>query len=338
MKKSIPMIGIVGAGAWGTALAQMAAVAGNQVNIFCRNKAVTQEINSFHSNKKYLGDRKLSADISAIDISKNLDIAMFSRCDLLILAVPAQATRGFLRALGSKNKPPMPVVLTAKGFERQTLALQSQILQQEWEQAIPLILSGPSFAVDVAAKKPTAITLAAQNAAVLQMVAKKLASKTFRPYSSNDPKGVELCGGLKNIYALASGAIEGADLGLSARSAFISRAVIEMGRIVAAMGGKTASVNGLAGVGDLVLSCTSDQSRNYRFGVELGKGKSVDQIMDQGLGLAEGVASTSVAHRMVEQGNIEAPLVGAINQLLGGEENISHIVEQLMTRPLKSEG
>ncbi|MCF6325986.1 MAG: NAD(P)-dependent glycerol-3-phosphate dehydrogenase [Devosiaceae bacterium] len=326
-------VGIIGAGAWGTALAQAAASAGNQVMIIGRDEKIVSQINDFHCNKKYLGEQQL---ISAITASAGF--SSLKSCELIILAVPAQKTRTLLKALPQNIKCKMPVVLTAKGFEKETLALQSQILEDEWPKAIAMMLSGPSFAVDVAAQKPTAITLASIDARALNHVGKILASASFRPYFSTDPKGVELCGGLKNIYALACGAIEGAGLGLSARSAFISRATIEMGRIVEGFGGERATISALAGIGDLVLSCTSEQSRNYRYGIELGKGKFLAEILDQSIGLVEGVASTAVAHKMVCEAKIDAPLVKAVNHLLNGDVDISTIVEQLMTRPLKSEG
>jgi len=326
-------VGIIGAGAWGTALAQAAASAGNQVMIIGRDEKTVREINDFHRNEKYLGEQQLLPAISA-----GLDFLSLKSCDLVILAVPAQKTRKLLRVLPLEVKSKMPVVLTAKGFEKETLALQSQILEDEWPEAVALILSGPSFAVDVAAQKPTAITLASIDEGALNQVGKTLASASFRPYFSTDLYGVELCGGLKNIYALACGAIEGAGLGFSARSAFISRAMVEMGRIVEGFGGKVETINALAGIGDLVLSCTSEQSRNYKFGIELGKGKLLAEILNEGIGLAEGVASTAVAHKMVCEAKIDAPLVKAVNHLLDGDVDISSIVEQLMTRPLKSEG
>lgn len=326
-------VGVIGAGAWGTALAQAAASAGNQVLLIGRDEKIVGEINEFHRNKKYLSDQPLLPVISA-----GVDFLTLISCDLVILAVPAQKTRTLLKSLPKSIKSKKPVVLTAKGFERKTLALQSQVLEEEWPDAEALTLSGPSFAIDVAAQKPTAITLASINEKALNYVGQTLASASFRPYFSTDPKGVELCGGLKNIYALACGAIEGAGLGLSARSAFIARAMVEMGRIVEGFGGERATINTLAGIGDLVLSCTSEQSRNYRYGIELGKGKLLAEILDQNIGLAEGVASTAVAHKMVCEAKIDAPLVKAVNHLLDGDVDISTIVEQLMTRPLKPEG
>lgn len=331
---------IIGSGAWGTALAQMltqskiiANLAETTISLICRDKNVANEINSIHTNSKYLGPHILSKQIAA---HSNLD--PLNSADFIILALPAQATRDFLKAIPNNLKKSIPVILTAKGFEENSLALQSQILHEEWENAIPVILSGPSFAIDVVQNKPTAVSLASADTQTLTKLAQLISSDSFRPYISNDPKGVQLCGGLKNVYALASGAIEGAELGLSSRSAFIARALAEMTQLVVALGGEASSVNGLAGIGDLALSCTSEQSRNYRFGIELGRGRKISQIYTSGLGLAEGVRTAPVALALSEKAHIDTPLIKATNHLLAGNIKIDKLVETLMTRPLKTEG
>lgn len=324
---------IIGGGAWGTALAQMLAQSKTTISLVCRTKTIADEINLTHTNSKYLGDHPLSKSIIA-----DCDLASLQGADFAILALPAQATRAFIKNIPDELKISMPVILTAKGFEENSLALQSQILCEEWSNAIPLILSGPSFAVDVVQNKPTAVSLASPNTQTLTKLAQQISSDSFRPYISSDTTGVQLCGGLKNVYALACGAIEGAELGLSARSAFIARALAEMTQLVVALGGKASSVSGLAGIGDLALSCTSEQSRNYRFGVELGRGNKISQIYASGLGLAEGVRTTPVALALAEKSQIDAPLIKATNHLLEGNIKIDKLVETLMTRPLKTEG
>ncbi len=331
---------VIGSGAWGTALAQMLAqprttanYTNPQINLVCRDKNIANEINSTHTNSKYLGAHLLAKQIIA-----HSDLTSLNDANFIILALPAQATRDFLKTIPNSLKKSIPVILTAKGFEEDTLALQSPILCEEWENAIPVILSGPSFAIDVVQNKPTAVSLASTNTQTLSELAQLISSDSFRPYISSDPKGVQLCGGLKNVYALASGAIEGAKLGLSARSAFIARALAEMTQLVVALGGDASSVSGLAGIGDLALSCTSEQSRNYRFGIELGKGKKVRQIYASGLGLAEGVSTAPVALALAEKAHIDTPLIKATNHLLAGNIKIVKLVETLMTRPLKTEG
>ncbi len=330
---AINKVCIICAGAWGTALAETGAKAGNDVVLIGRDEKLVEEICTRHTNSKYLKEQKLSPRISA-----STDIGVLQQATLVVLAVPAQTTRQVIKAIAPALKQDLPVVITAKGFEKTTLALQSEIVKQHWPQAKILVLSGPSFAVDVAASRPTAVTLAANESKLARQVAQRLASDSFRPYVSNDPKGVELAGGLKNVYALACGAVEGAGLGLSARSALIARAHAEMGRILAEMGAKEPTMGGLAGLGDLALSCTSPQSRNYRFGIELGRGQSVKTITKAGIGLAEGVATAPVALELARQGGVDAPLIAAVNHLLAREMKIADIVRQLMNRPLKTEG
>jgi glycerol-3-phosphate dehydrogenase (NAD(P)+) len=229
------------------------------------------------------------------------------------------------------------VVLSAKGLETGTLDRQSEILADMAPDAVPYVLSGPSFAVDVAAGRPTAVTLAGDDAGDTSMLAAALAGPSFRPYAADDRIGVEIAGALKNVYALACGAIEGAELGASARSALIARAFAEMARMVSAMGGSASTLTGLAGLGDLTLTCTSVQSRNYQFGMALGRGLSVETIMANGAKLAEGVSTTPVADALARSLDVDAPLIQAVHAVLSGKADIATIVAGLMSRPLKRE-
>jgi glycerol-3-phosphate dehydrogenase (NAD(P)+) len=317
---AIEHVAVIGAGAWGTALAQAAAMAGRKVTLIARDRAVIEEINTAHTNSRHLGAALLSPHIAA---TARLDSA-----DLAILAVPAQASRAALRALAISG----PVVLTAKGLEHGTLKRQSEILAETAPGAIPYVLSGPSFAADVAAGRPTAVTLAGDDLVATDIIAAALAGPSFRPYAAGDRIGVELAGALKNVYALAAGAVEGAGLGASARSSLIARAYAELARIVEALGGHASTLTGLAGLGDLTLSCTSQQSRNYRAGIAYGRG----QAPEPGL-LAEGVLTAPVAQLLARRANIDAPLIDAVNLLLGGSAKIETIVAGLMSRPLKRE-
>jgi len=242
--------------------------------------------------------------------------------------VPAQASRAALAGLVLDG---LTVVLTAKGLEAGTLRRQSEILAEVAPRAIPFVLSGPSFAVDVAAGRPTAVTLAGDDNAATEAVAAALAGPSFRPYAAGDRVGVELAGALKNIYALAAGAVDGAQLGASARAGLIARAFAELSRIIPALGGKAETLTGLAGLGDLTLSCTSEQSRNYRHGVALGRGEP------QPASLAEGVFTAPVAQMLARQHGIDAPLIDAVNLLLAGSVPIHDILSGLMSRPLKRE-
>jgi glycerol-3-phosphate dehydrogenase (NAD(P)+) len=324
---------VIGAGAWGTALSQAAAMAGREVTLFARDRATASEINRTHRNSTYLGDQPLSPRIVAQAHAGGL-----SDADIVLVVVPAQQTRSVLEAIGGEALAGKPVVLCAKGLERGTLDRQSQILADVTPDAIPLVLSGPSFAADVASGRPTAVTLAGSHRDVTDKVAQALAGPGFRPYAAGDLMGVELAGALKNIYALASGAVEGADLGFSARAALIARAFAEMTRLVTAMGGNAATLTGLAGLGDLTLTCTTAQSRNYMFGLALGRGDSVETIKAHGAKLAEGLSTAPVAMALARKYGVDAPLIGAVNLLLEQSLDINEIVAGLMSRPLKREG
>jgi glycerol-3-phosphate dehydrogenase (NAD(P)+) len=318
-------VAVVGAGAWGTALAQAAAMAGRDVTLVARDPALAAEINGRHTNAAYLGDIRLSAQITG---ATEFD----GGADFVVMAVPAQATRGVLVALGATPLAGKPVILTAKGLEAQSLKRQSEVLAVVAPDAVPFVLSGPSFAADVAAGRPTAVTLAGDDAQQASELAVALAGPSFRPYAADDRIGVELAGALKNIYALACGAVEGAGLGASARAALLARGFAEMTRVVVAMGGSAQTLTGLAGLGDLTLSCTSVQSRNYRTGIAFGRGEP-----PTGIGLAEGVATAPVALGLARQLEIDVPLIEAVNSLLTGKASIAEIVQGLMSRPLKRE-
>ena len=320
---------VVGGGAWGTALAQAAAMAGRDVSLMVRDAAQMDEINISHTNQAYLAGQRLHERVTARTVA--------APADIFILAVPAQASRAALAALDMDLLAGRPVILSAKGLETGTLDRQSEILADMAPLAVPYVLSGPSFASDVAAGRPTAVTLAGDDADQTSTLAAALAGPSFRPYASDDRIGVEIAGALKNVYALACGAIEGANLGASARSALIARAFAEMARMVSAMGGSTSTLTGLAGLGDLTLTCTSVQSRNYQFGMDLGRGRSVDQIMLSGAKLAEGVATTPVADALARSLDVDAPLIAAVQTVLSGHADIATVVTGLMARPLKRE-
>lgn len=326
-------IAVVGAGSWGAALAQACVRAGHDVFLIGRDSAAANEINTHHTLSAYLGDIPLDPSLTA-----HTDFDPITKAEIVLMVVPAQATRQTLAAIGADRLAGKPVILCAKGFEAGGNRRQSEILAELAPQAEPMVLSGPSFARDVAAGRPTAVTLAGRDIGAAEAMAGVLHSASFRPYASDDIVGVELAGGLKNVYALGSGAIDGAGLGLSARSAFLARAFAELGRLIGALGGTEATLGGLAGIGDLALSCTSNASRNYAFGMALGEGGTVDAIRASGLGLAEGVYTAPVAHAMAKAKGIDAPLIGAVNHLLAGDTPIGAIVETLMARPLKREG
>lgn len=328
-ERGLDSVSVVGAGAWGTALAQAAARAGRAVSLCGRDSQVVAEINSRHTSTRHLGDAPLDPAIVAR--------IGFTPADIVIMAVPAQQTRAALAEIGGAALDGVPVVLSAKGLEQETLRRQSEILHEIAPGAVGYVLSGPSFAADVARGRPTAVTLAGDIAERTSELAAALAGPSFRPYAADDRIGVEIAGGLKNVYALACGAVEGAGLGASARAALIARAYAEMARFVVKLGGSASTLTGLAGLGDLTLSCTSTQSRNYAFGVGLGQGGSVAAIRAGGAPLAEGVMTTPAAAALAHRLGVEVPLIDAVAALLGGKAAIAEIVAGLMSRPLKRE-
>jgi glycerol-3-phosphate dehydrogenase (NAD(P)+) len=323
---------VVGAGAWGVALAHAAAMGGNKVTLCGRDPSVVEKINAERVNPQYPDLAKVHQNVTAQVGYKGIDDVQS-----LLMVVPAQITRQAILDIGAEQLDGKNIILCAKGLEQQTLKRQSEIVAELVPQAAPFALSGPSFAIDVAQSKPTAVTLAGPTLEAARQIVDLLAGPTFRPYSSDDLIGVELAGALKNVYALGAGAVEGAGLGFSARSSLIARGFAEMGRLVEALGGQSATLNGLAGLGDLTMSCTARESRNYEFGFRLGGGETVQEILDSGAKLAEGVFSTPVSLKLAQEHGVDAPIVGAVNALLEGKANIETLVSQLMARPLRSE-
>lgn len=326
---ALETVAVLGGGAWGTALAQAAAMAGRSVTLVLRNQAQADALNATHINQTALPGQSLLETITA-----SVEPV---QADIFILAVPAQATRTLLTSLDPQLLAGKPVVLSAKGLEAGTLARQSEILADMAPDAIGYVLSGPSFAGDVAAGRPTAVTLAGDDANSTSDLAIALAGPSFRPYAADDRIGVEIAGALKNVYALACGAVEGANLGASARSALIARGYAEMARMVHALGGSAHTLTGLAGLGDLTLTCTSVQSRNYQFGMALGAGRKTADILAGGAKLAEGVATAPVAAALAASLDVDAPLIHAVDAFVAGRADIATIVAGLMSRPLKRE-
>lgn len=322
-------VAVIGGGAWGTALAQASAMAGRSVQLVVRHPEQAAAINATHANPTALPGVPLLDTILAT--------TQMQAADIVILAVPAQSTRTLLTTLDPELLAGKAVILSAKGLETGTLARQSEILADMAPDAIGFVLSGPSFAADVARGRPTAVTLAGDDANQTSDLAVALAGPSFRPYAADDRIGVEIAGALKNVYALACGAVEGADLGASARSALIARGYAEMARMVSAMGGSAHTLTGLAGLGDLTLTCTSVQSRNYQFGMALGAGRSTADILAGGAKLAEGVATAPVAAALARSLAIDVPLVDAVDAVVAGRADIATIVAGLMSRPLKRE-
>lgn len=321
-------IAVLGGGAWGTALAQAQRAADNDVRLWLRDPDIVAMIGRDHENRRYLPGIRLDTRLAATgDIAHAL-----AGADCVLVATPAQALRAALELLAPHFAVAVPVVLCCKGIERTSGARPSQIA----ESAIPgrpvAVLSGPSFAVDVARGLPTAVTLAAKEDALARDLSLMLSSRQFRCYSSDDIAGVEAGGALKNVLAIAAGIVMGRGLGSSAQAALITRGFVELRRIAAALGAVPETVMGLSGLGDLILTCSSEKSRNFAYGMALGRGDPV-----QDLPLAEGAATAGIAARIARDHAIDAPIINAVGRILDGDIAIDAAIEELLNRPLRPE-
>lgn len=320
-------IGVVGAGAWGTALALAAARAGNSVRLWARDAEQVAAMRATGENSRALPGVPLPDAIQPTDeLGWALDGA-----EAVLVVTPAQTLRTVLPRLAPWLGAHTPVVLCAKGIERDTGLLPSQVAEGILSQPV-LALSGPSFASDVGRGLPTAVVIAARDEPLATDAARLMSSSTFRPYSTDDLLGVEAGGALKNVFAIAAGAVAGAGLGASASAAMVTRGFVELRRLSAALGGRPETAMGLSGLGDLLLTCSSVQSRNFLYGTALGRGESL-----AGLPLAEGVPTAGIATRLAAERGVEAPIVSAVAAILAGHLTIGDAVEALMSRPLKSE-
>lgn len=319
---------VVGGGAWGTALALTAARAGHETRLWARDAETVRAIVERRENPRYLPGIRFD---EPIDATGKLDRAL-DGVDCVLVATPAQSLRQMLAALREQVTPNVPLVLCAKGIERETGRLMSDIAAEILPESPVAALSGPSFAADVARGLPTAVTVAADAADRASQLAEFLSAPHFRCYSSDDLIGVEVGGALKNVMAIATGAAAGAGLGASAQAALVTRGFVELRRIAESLGARPETLFGLSGLGDLVLTCSSPQSRNFAYGMALGRGESLDDRP-----LAEGVATAGIAARIARERGIAAPITNAVEAILAGRMSINQAVEALMSRPLKSE-
>jgi glycerol-3-phosphate dehydrogenase (NAD(P)+) len=321
-------IAVLGGGAWGTALASSARRAGNSVRIWARDLETVEAINERRENHRYLPGMKLAEGIVATTSLAHATAA----ADIVLAATPAQSLRDMLSSAAGKVAADVPVVLCAKGIERDTGRLLSAVAEEILPENPIAALSGPSFATDVARGLPTAVVVAARDGDLAAELAAHLSAPQFRCYSSDDLTGVEIGGALKNVLAIGAGAVVGSGLGASAQAAMVTRGFVELRRIGAAFGAQPETLMGLSGLGDLVLTCGSGQSRNFAYGLALGKGENL-----AGRPLAEGVATAAIAATIARDRDIEAPIVDAVDRILAGEIAIKDAVAELMSRPLKSE-
>jgi len=320
-------VGVIGAGAWGTALAGVAARAGREVVLFARNPESAAAIESTRVNPK-LADVPLVASIRVTN-----DIALASAADIILVATPAQQLRAAVTALAPHLIKATPVIACAKGIERGSHKFMTEVIAESAPQAIAAILSGPSFADDVARGLPTAVTLAAKDEALASSLVRALGSATFRPYHTSDVRGVEIGGAAKNVLAIAAGIVAGRKLGASAQAALTTRGFSELMRLGRACGARSETMSGLSGLGDLILTCSSAQSRNLALGIALGRGERPAAGK-----LAEGEFTAPVLIELAASQNVDMPVSNAVAAILSGAVTIDEAIESLLTRPFKAEG
>ena len=324
-------IGVLGGGAWGTALAEVSVRAGRKVTLWEYDEELAIALKSTRTSK-FLPRHRIHDDINVTS-----DLKEAVRADAILVVVPAQALRSVAKALQPLLGKGVPVIACAKGIERGTGKFMTEIIAECAPQAEPAILSGPSFASDVARGMPTAVTLAANDEKLAASLSEALGSRGFRPYQSTDVRGVEIGGAAKNVLAIAAGIVAGRGLGNSASAALTTRGFAELVRFGRAFGARPETMMGLSGLGDLILTCSSPQSRNYSFGVNLGRGHKPDEI-EATTGLAEGAYTAEILSEMARKKDIEMPIAGAVAALVGKRMNIDEAIESLLNRPVGAEG
>jgi glycerol-3-phosphate dehydrogenase (NAD(P)+) len=323
---SYKSVGVIGAGAWGTALAGVAARAGRDVVLYARNPESAAQMKITRANPK------LSGALLDPGVDVTSDIAIAANADIVLIATPAQHLREAVTRLDPHLNKATPVIACAKGIERGTHKFMTEVIAETAPDARPAILSGPSFADDVARGFPTAVTLATNDEALARALVQSLGSSTFRPYHTSDVRGVEIGGAAKNVLAIAAGIVVGRKLGASALAALTTRGFAELARLGRAYGARAETLSGLSGLGDLILTCSSPQSRNFALGIALGR----DEPPAPGK-LAEGEFTAPVLIELAASQNVDMPVSNAVAAILAGQMTIDAAIESLLTRPFKAE-
>jgi glycerol-3-phosphate dehydrogenase (NAD(P)+) len=324
--KAFNKVAVIGAGAWGTALAGVAARAGRDVVLYARQPERAAEIAATRANPKLSGAR-LDANVEVTG-----DIARAAAADIILIATPAQNLREAVASLAPHLASATPVVACAKGIERGTHKFMTEVIAETARDAMPAILSGPSFAQDVARGLPTAVTLAAKDEALAGALVQALGSPTFRPYHTTDVRGVEIGGAAKNVLAIAAGIVVGRKFGASAQAALTTRGFSELARLGRACGARSETMAGLSGLGDLILTCSSPQSRNFALGIALGRGERPPSGK-----LAEGEFTAPVLIELAASRQVDMPVSQAVAAILSGATTIDEAIQGLLTRPFKAE-
>jgi glycerol-3-phosphate dehydrogenase (NAD(P)+) len=329
-------VAVIGAGSWGTALAMVAARNRHKVNLWAREPQVASEINRIRRNPLYLSDFELPENISATTTVEDA----IDGADFALLVVPSHAMREMIARLCLHLRSEMVLVSAAKGVENSTLMRMEEVVADVLRESFEpryVALSGPSFALEVAKGDPTAIVAASRNRESSEMIQRCLSSSSFRIYTNTDVAGVELGGAVKNVVAIAAGVVRGLGFGTNAVAAIITRGLSEMTRLAMAQGARAETMAGLAGLGDLVLTCTGELSRNRHVGIELGRGRKLAQILGEMREVAEGVKTTSSIYELGRRLGIEMPITASIYALLYQDKPAHEAAQELMGRPLKRE-
>jgi glycerol-3-phosphate dehydrogenase (NAD(P)+) len=325
----IDSVAVLGGGAWGTALALTAARAGRRTTLWARSIATVNAIRQRRENPKYLAGIVLDAPIAATAQIAEAVVA----ADLLIVAVPAQSVRALLGVVARHAVSAPPLIIAAKGLERGTAKRMTQVAGEAAPKLMAAVLSGPSFALDVARGLPTAVTIAATDERLALALCRALGHGSFRPYAETDVLGVEIGGAVKNVLAIAAGIVAGRQLGASAVAALAARGFAELRRLGEALGARPDTLMGLSGLGDLVLTTSTAQSRNFSYGIAIGEGR------DRGTPhpLAEGIETAAVTRELARRHGVDMPIVEAVTAVLAGAISVDEAMESLMSRPLKRE-
>lgn len=329
---TITSIGVVGGGAWGTALAQTMALAGRRVVLWAHEPETVRDINEGHRNTQYLPEIAVEASIRA-----TVELEEIARQDVILMVPPAQFLRRVAQDLAPHYRKGVPVVICAKGIEQSTGCLLGDALAATIPAVTCAILSGPSFAIDVARGLPTALTIACRDEATGQRLAEGLGYRQFRLYWSADILGTQLGGAIKNVLAIAAGIVDGKQLGASAHAALVARGFAELRRFAEALGAQPETLMGLSGLGDLLLTCGSAQSRNMSLGRALGQGKTLEEILGTRKAVTEGVYTAAAVTKIARERGVEMPISAAVQAIIEGQSTVDEAIEALLARPMRPE-
>lgn len=323
-------VGIIGAGAWGTALAQVIRAAGRDVTLWARETDLVSYMQEHHENNQFLPGIKIDSEIKVTE-----SISEVTDCDILLLVVPAQYLRVTLQSIKSSLRKDQPLLICSKGIEVESGLLMSQVAEQEVPNASIGVLTGPTFAAEIANGLPSAMTLAFADADKGQNIIDALCSRNLRIYQTKDIIGAQLGGAIKNVVAIACGAVHGLGLGENARAALMTRGIAEIGRLASAMGAQKETLMGMCGFGDLVLTCSSMQSRNFSLGAHLGEGRTLDEVMAERNAVTEGVHTSKALMVMAKNHAVDMPIAEAVYHCLNEGAPIRDVVNKMLERPLR---